>query len=412
MKRNSWFTFGIIMLTAICFAAGQFKVPPTMVAAMEELGVGLTQGGLLMSAVGFVAIFLALFGGLLTVRFKARNIAIFSISCTLAGNVLGFFAPNFALLFASRMLEGVGYGMQTAVLPTIIASLFDEEERGVPMALYSAWVSIGMLFMFNFSNVLIPIGSWRTCWLACALMLAVVLVLFCLFVKTPEDAPGDACELAWPDYRSAVLAETRNPSVWSLAVVFTIFGFGCAVFTAFAPSFCIQHLGMDSAMANAGTGMLSIGMIAGSFIMSLLLKRRQIPKASLLVLATVLNGIFFTCAFTLSMPWQVVPFCLAFGIVLQMIPPIVFSCAPEAASKPATAGVVVGVVTCGDHLGSSVGSMIVGGAVEAALGSWGAAVPVMGLFALVGLFGAISYWNKERINCRGLRKEVGQAQTL
>ena len=105
---NAWIIYATILLTAIIFAIGQFKVPPTMTAAMADLGIGLTQGGLLMSIVAITAIVLALFGGMLTVRFRPKTLAISAICCALAGNLVGYAAPSFELLLFSRLLEGLG----------------------------------------------------------------------------------------------------------------------------------------------------------------------------------------------------------------------------------------------------------------------------------------------------------------
>ena len=159
-----------------------------MTAAMADLGIGLTQGGLLMSIVAITAIVLALFGGMLTVRFRPKTLAIAAICCALAGNLVGYAAPSFELLLFSRLLEGLGYGLQTAIMPTIIAEIFPENKRSIPMALYSMWVSIGMLFIFNFSNVLSVSWGWRSCWLFCAALFLVALVLFAFVVKEPQDS--------------------------------------------------------------------------------------------------------------------------------------------------------------------------------------------------------------------------------
>lgn len=390
MKRNPNLVFAVILLTAICFAAGQFKVPPTLPAAMGDLGIGLAQGGLLMSIVAITAIVLALFGGLLTVRFKPKTLAVVAIICALVGNFVGYVAPNFELLLVSRLLEGLGYGMQTAVLPTIISEIYPEGKQRVPMALYSIWVSIGMLFIFNFSNVLIVEWGWRSCWLFCGFMFIVILALFCIVVKEPEDS-ALAQSSSWAEEKKAMGIEFRNSATWCLTLVFTIFGFGCAAFTTFAPTFVIQTIGMDPIAANTDTGFLSFGMLAGGFIMTAILGIYKGSRPNLLIAVTVLTGVFFVLAFTLSEAGQVLPFCLVFGVVLQTIPPIVFAVAPETASMPKTVGMALGIATCGDHLGSFIGTVALGSIVEAAGNNWAVAIPTMGVFSLIGICGAIGY---------------------
>ena len=390
MKRNPNLVYAVVLLTAISFAVGQFKVPPTLNAVMGDMGIGLTQGGLLMSIVAITAIVLALFGGMLTVRFKPKTLALVAIGCGIAGNLIGYLATSFEALLLSRLLEGLGYGMQTAVIPTIIAELYPSGKRRVPMALYSVWVSLGMLFIFNFSGTLIVQWGWRSCWLFCACMFAVIFLLFALVVKTPESSGGNRSSSLADEIR-AIGIEAKNGATWCLTLVFSIFGFGCAAFTTFAPTFCIQALGMDPIAANTDTGFLSFGMLAGGFLMAALLGFYKGSRPNLLIAATVLTGVFFVLAFTLRQEGQVLPFCLVFGIVLQTIPPITFAIAPETASSPKTVGVALGIATSGDHLGSFIGTIVLGGVVEAAGNNWACAVPTMGLFALIGILGAFGY---------------------
>ncbi len=209
-------------------------------------------------------------------------------------------------------------------------------------------------------------------------------------MKTPESPEGNRSSSLADEIRTIGI-EAKNGATWCLTLVFSIFGFGCAAFTTFAPTFCIQALGMDPIVANTDTGFLSFGMLAGGFLMAALLGLYKGSRPNLLIAATVLTGVFFVLAFTLSQEGQVLPFCLVFGIVLQTIPPITFAIAPETASSPKTVGVALGIATSGDHLGSFIGTIVLGGVVEAAGNNWACAVPTMGLFAMIGILGAFGY---------------------
>lgn len=332
---NAWIIYATILLTAIIFAIGQFKVPPTMTAAMADLGIGLTQGGLLMSIVAITAIVLALFGGMLTVRFRPKTLAISAICCALAGNLVGYAAPSFELLLFSRLLEGLGYGLQTAIMPTIIAEIFPENKRSIPMALYSMWVSIGMLFIFNFSNVLSVSWGWRSCWLFCAALFLVALVLFAFVVKEPQDSALGADGTTWQEQKRAIGIEAKNPSIWCLTLVFTIFGLGCSAFSTFAPTFCVQALGMDPAAANTDTGFLTFGMIAGALMMTGILAVYRRSRSVLLIVATVITGVFFALSFLLNAPCRSFPSAWSTASSCRPYRP---SCSPCARRPPCSPG--------------------------------------------------------------------------
>ncbi|MEG0758532.1 MAG: MFS transporter [Raoultibacter sp.] len=389
--KKSWLSMVFVLLTGIVFAIGQFKVPPAMTAILDDMNVGLTMGGLFMSIVAITAIFSALFGGFLTVRFSIKKLGIWAICCGIIGNILGYFAPDPAILLVSRLIEGIGYGLITTVAPTIIATLFPAEKRKIPMALWTIWVPVGMMIVFNISNGMTQIWGWRSVWLLCVGLFIVVLVLFILMVQIPEQQQAISNDRVLLSDKEATLSEVRNSSVWFLTLVFSIFGLGCSAFSTFAPTFCVQHLGMDAGVANAETSLMTIGMIAGAFIMMGILAAYKGKLRNMLVIVTTITGVFFSLSFCPTDANQVVPFVLINGVVLQMIPPVVFAVAPDAARSPKTVGLALGIATAGDHLGAFFGTVVLGFIVEAAGNNWSAAVPAMVIFALIGIFGAVMF---------------------
>ncbi|HHY59664.1 MAG TPA: MFS transporter [Clostridia bacterium] len=388
--RNPWTVASFVILTGITFAIGQFKVPPTMKVIMQDIGIGLTLAGLLMSIVAITAIVCALFGGVLTVKFRPKKLGLAALSFTLLGNIIGFFSPSIGFLLFSRLLEGVGYGLITVIAPTILAEWFPEGKRGVPMALWTMWVPCGMLIIFNLSNIIMGSFGWRGVWVFTTTLFAVILALFYIFVDDPQDADLGKASTNLKKEWQAILSEIKSREVWMLTLVFTIFGLGCAAYSTFAPTFCVEHLGMELTVANTKTSLMTFGMVAGVFLMTAVLARAR-NLYRLLVQVTVITGIFFAIAFSLNAEWQVVPFVLAMGVVLQMIPPVVFAVAPSAARSPATLGVALGIATAGDHLGAFIGTVALGAVVESFGGNWLAAVPTMTLFALIGIFGAVNF---------------------
>lgn len=394
-SRNPWVIFVITFITALTFAAGQFKVPPTLPVVAEELGIGMALGGLLMSIVAITAIVLALFGGFFTVRFKPRNIGLFAIVCAFAGNVIGFLSPSFEILLLSRLIEGVGYGLITTTAPTIIAEWFpDESKRGRPMALYSMWVALGMIIIFNGTNPIIAAFGWKMVWAFCAVAFVVVFILFFLFVHDPADTKLGQTSASIKEQAKDIAIEARSGKVWMLTVVFTIFGLGCAAFTTFAPTFCVEKFGMDLMVANSSLSLLNVSMIVGGFIMALIIGfTKDLPRV--MVIVTIITGVFFAVSFMLTDQAMVIPFVLVYGLVLQTIPPTVFAVAPAAANSPRTVGVTIGIATAGDHVGAFVGTVCLGAIVEFAgsngVNNWDAAIPAMAAFAVIGILGAFGF---------------------
>lgn len=193
----------------------------------------------------------------------------------------------------------------------------------------------------------------------------------------------------------------KNPWVVTTFVILTG--------VTFAPTVCVEHLGMDLAAANIKTSLKTFGMVAGVFFMTAILSYIK-NLNRLLVIVTVITGIIFSLSFCLNAEWQVIPFVLVNGIVLQMIPPVVFAVAPDAARSPQTLGVALGIATAGDHLGAFVGTVVLGAIVERYGGNWLAAVPAMILFSLIGIIGAVSFWYLMKRRRKNIRTTAALAQ--
>ncbi|WP_163616394.1 MFS transporter, partial [Klebsiella pneumoniae] len=53
-------------------------------------------------------------------------------------------APDPAILFAARAVEGVGYLLMVIVAPTAIAAIATDRSRGRALALWSTFVPVGL----------------------------------------------------------------------------------------------------------------------------------------------------------------------------------------------------------------------------------------------------------------------------
>lgn len=394
---GAWFMFGVVFLTAITFACGQFKVPPTMVSIIQDMGINVAQAGSLMSIVGIVAIPFSLFAGMLTVRFAPKTVALAAMTLCLLGNIVGYFSTSFSVLLVSRVIEGLGYGAQTAVLPTIVTQLFPEEKRGVPVAIYSAWTGLGMMFMFRVvANPVTATFGWSGNWVFCAILFVVMMAAMFFFVH-PQALSDDEVKSneTFSDNVKGIVTELKNGQVWAMTVAFTMFGLGCTAYMSFAPTYCVQALGMSEAAANVDTALMSWGMIAGALLLSVVYSKVNRGIPAILVAASVLITVCYAVCFNLTAEWQVAPFCFIFGLLLAVIPPSVFALTPTVAKSPRTVGVALGIATAGDLLGGGFSSIIIGAIVDST-GSWGAAAPLMIVIGVLGVASAFVFWRNAR----------------
>ncbi|HWQ76258.1 MAG TPA: MFS transporter [Syntrophomonas sp.] len=390
MKNKAWLVTIIVFLAGVTFSAGNFKVPPTMVVLLKEMNTGVAMGGWLMSMGMLAGIILALPAGGIMMKTGPKKLGLFSLACAVLGNLIGAVAPSFLVLMLGRLIEGIGFGLIGVVAPAIIAVWFPPEKRGFPMALWSIWIAVGMLFVFNATNIILPAFGWRGNWWLVTVLAAVILALFAWLVKVPEPENKSSRQEASSAGPVSTLEGFKSPASWLLALVFAVFAFAVGVYTSFLPTFLIETTGMDVATANATSSIATIGMIVGGFIMGFLLNTIK-NRSMLLVVSMVITAIFMYFSFKVTSPGMIIPFIFIIGIVYQLIPPIVFTVAPDTAISPATIGISMGIVILGQNLAGFIAPALIGSVVESSGGNWDAATLPLVIAGLIGIAASLLY---------------------
>jgi MFS family permease len=274
------------------------------------------------------------------------------------------------MLLITRLIEGIGFGLIGVIAPAIIAACFPPEKRGLPMSIWSCWVPIGILFIFNSANLFIPAGdpgaftpevmasAWKGVWWLINGLLAGVLALFILVIKVPETPPHPQGEAggAPPSFIDVL----KSVPAWCLAIIFLIFAMGVGALTTFAPTYIQSvptHLvngvevGFTPQEANMYSGLfLTIGMITGGIVMGIALNALAKYRSIILIVGAALTAVafYFIFEFTGSM---ILGFMLVGGFIFQMLPATIFTVGPEAAPSPPTIGLTMGLIILGQNTG-------------------------------------------------------------
>ena len=115
------FVVVIALLASYAIAINFSKVSACSELIIRHFDVGAAELGNLISLIGIVGIFLSLPAGIACSKFGPRVCGIFMLLFSLAGSILGSFAPSFEVLLFSRVLDGIGIGTVAAIIPSVIA---------------------------------------------------------------------------------------------------------------------------------------------------------------------------------------------------------------------------------------------------------------------------------------------------
>lgn len=184
--RERFFTLPVVTLIALSFTLGtsEFIVVGILPDIAADLGVPQTDVGNLVALFAFVYAPCTLIGSSLVSRFPrfAANIALTVVF--LAGNVLGAFAGNYGMLFASRVLIASVAGILAAMSMTYAGDLAAPHNR----TRFVSWIFSG----FSVAAVAgVPLGTWITNafgwrWAFHAIDLLTVMLLALMAITLPR----------------------------------------------------------------------------------------------------------------------------------------------------------------------------------------------------------------------------------
>lgn len=137
---------------------------------------------------------------------------------------------HYVLFFISRMLVGVGEASYSTIAPTIIADLFEPQERKLGLSIFYFAIPIGSGLGFLMGNLALNLGDWR--WIfRITPAIGLVATVFLLILKEPVRGQSDGASPGMIEGRdeSSVMDNVRY--LWAIkSYVWTTAGFTCCLF--------------------------------------------------------------------------------------------------------------------------------------------------------------------------------------
>ncbi len=103
----------------------------------------------------------ALLGGRLADLFGRRTLLIFTALIFAAGAVLCAAAPSAAILFAGRIIVGLGIGLSSGTVPVYISEVAPADARGWTVSLFQLAITVGILLAYLVDYAFADMRGWR-----------------------------------------------------------------------------------------------------------------------------------------------------------------------------------------------------------------------------------------------------------
>lgn len=266
----------------------------------------------------------ALCSGFLIQKLGLRWYLIIGTTAFLAGNLILFIKPPFALVLLTRMLMGIGVAVIEAGLNMFIAGL--PKNNTSFLNYLHAFFGVGALIGPVIASFLLSAQwDWSTTFLIWAAVTLLLLVGFIFFFHQPPaitaEEPGEATEIqqSTAPAESSLLTALKLPIVW--LATFYLFLY-CGVETSvgnWAYSFLLEQRREPELLAGWIVSGYWMGLTLGRFIFNDLAKRLHISISGMMYLA--IGGALLGLLILTTVP-GVAADALGFGLIGFSIGPI------------------------------------------------------------------------------------------
>lgn len=388
LSRTSWRAVWAIVAAGTLAGAYIGKVPPALPALRADLGLTLVETGYLATMVNLLGALAGMFAGAVSDRFGHRRMALAGLACLAGGGLLGASAGGYALLLASRFLEGAGFIVTTVAGVSLVAQASAAgSDRAKAMALWSCYLPAGASLAMLAAALLLASLGWRSLWVAIA-VLTIACIATVLLTVPPSATRASAGVL-----RLSV-ESLAHPAALLLSLVFAGYVAQWAAFMTWLPTFVVEERGGSRALAALLTALWVAvnvpGVLAGGWLMG-----RGARRSSLVLAGSILQAFASAGAFLELLPdWGRYASCLAFAFCGGLIPAAVFSGVAALARTPQHVATTNGIVMQTSQL-AQFGSPIAVAWLAGRLG-WSASLPLMLAFAACAAAGALVIARIER----------------
>ncbi|QCU79343.1 MFS transporter [Citricoccus sp. SGAir0253] len=344
---------GILALALGGFAIGttEFAIMGLLPQAVEDLGVDLPAGGILIStyALGVVVGAPLLAAGL--ARVDRRTSALWLMGLFVAGHAGSLLAPDFGTMMLARFLSGLPHGAYFSAAALAAAHLAGPARRGQATAWVMAGLSVANLVGVPLATWLGQVAGWRWMFVVTGLFGAATIAAVAWLVPSIPAPAGASVR--------GELTALRSPALWR-AVVVGIIGFAgmFALYTYIAPVF-VRVGGMPEALVPLIMALYGVGMVVGTLLGGAWSDRSatRTLQAMLGVVAVALAG------FSLAAPWWVlalVPLLAAAVAASALVPALQVLLVDAAPHAPQLSGALNhSALNLANAMGAWVGAAVI-----------------------------------------------------
>lgn len=337
----------------------------------DDLGVSVSQVGLLVTAFAAVVVATTIPVAWLTRRVSRKSVVVLALAGIGAATVLAAAAPTFEILILARVLGGLAHGLFWSVAAAYAAHLVAPSQIGRATAITAAGGSLAGILGAPVGNLLGQLVGWRLAFVAVAVLGVAVVILIALVLPAIEH------ERRVP-FGSIEVPSRRDPSLRRVVAICAVLITVVVGGTTYGTYSVVWLLDVARLPVTSVPLLLSASGIAG--LIGLAVTSRfadRHPRIVMVVAMSIVAGAHLVLPSVAGVTGVVIALVLVAGLTWGTIPTLLQAMNMRVAS-PRVRGLAAALQTTAFNVGIGSG---------AAVGAF--AIGAVGLPYLPGIAGAI-----------------------
>jgi len=359
-SSTAWLAISLLYFAGCTTALHIGKIPVALPVIQNSWQLSLTQSGFIISLHSILIATCGLLLGVMLRRLGYISFAILGVGTVGVGSLLGSFATSMPLLLLGRSIEGLGWIVSAIALPSLISALSTPKDRALVMAAWASFLPVGAGVMLLCAPLLQRVGGWQLSWLlGSAVSFVAAFIVYQIVRKNRQAFINLRGQSGATDY-----SDLRKPIVWLMSACFMLYSFSYIPLISFLPLLLVDTANFTLSFASSIAALVMLCNSIGSVASGLCLRRGYSP-AMLLVFAALISGL---CALFVFAPLTNTALRIVCALLFSMfggvIPGVLFSTMPKAASNPVSIGLLIGFMMQCAGVGMLLGGVTVPGAVD------------------------------------------------
>ncbi|GEM30955.1 putative metabolite transport protein [Nocardia neocaledoniensis NBRC 108232] len=262
MRRTRWIVLGGCFLAYLFDALEIVLLSMGLPAIRTDMGLTVTQGGLLATATLVGIGVSSVLGGYVADNFGRKKALLASLATFGAFTAAIAVVPNFEVFLLLRFLAGIGLGAVWSVVSAYVVETFPEQQRGRAAAFVISAFPAGGAMAATISGWFLP--DWRLMFLvagvAVVLPIAIVAIFFSESATWAEQKAHSTDEVV--SVRDVLGSSLRRRTLLgTLMAALALFGYWGAM--TWLPTYLTTERGLDKGSVALFVTIVNLGMFAG-----------------------------------------------------------------------------------------------------------------------------------------------------